>query len=132
MSYTFEGSAVIVWSSVDAQHGAYSIEIDQGGFSSSSDKEVQYFGYNPFLAVPVPYYFASGLDPTKRYTLVLKNTSTNGSYVDLDYIQVWTSTGGGPPNGGLASAQPDDNGINMTAIIAGSVGGKSPQSKSGG
>lgn len=135
MNITFSGSAIVVWASVDPQHGTYSVELHQNSSSYSNKNAMQMNGNNPFLAVPVPFYFISGLDPTQRYTLVMENTSNNGSYLDLDSIDIYTSTGGGPPNGGGLQTSGSDSGSNLggssngssntnkTAIIAGAVGG---------
>ncbi len=130
MNITFSGSAIVVYSSVDPQHGSYSVEIHKNSSSYNSQNVLQLLGSNTFLAVPVPFYFVSGLDPTQRYTLVLKNTSPTGAYLDLDYIVIYTSTGGAPPNGGTSalggSSHPPggSQGSNKnTKIIAASVGG---------
>lgn len=127
MNLTFSGSAIVVWASVDGEHGPYAASLYYASSPVfSSDNTISSSGYNPFLAVPVPFYFASGLDPTQTYTLSLQNKATNGSYLDLDYIDIYTSTGGGPPNGGTAalpSTNPANSGTNLAPIIGGAVGG---------
>lgn len=128
MNITFSGSAIILYSSVDPQHGTYSVEIHKNSSSFNSQNAVQLLGSNLFLAVPVPFYFVSGLDPAERYTLVFENTSPTGAYLDLDSIEVYTSTGGGPPNGGTSVIRGGSSGGSQgsnknTTIIAASVGG---------
>ncbi|KIM22927.1 hypothetical protein M408DRAFT_332608 [Serendipita vermifera MAFF 305830] len=125
MNITFSGSAIVVWSSVDNQHGPYAASLYYAStLVFSSDSTLSTTSYNPFLAVPVPFYFASGLDPTQTYTLCLQTKATNGTYLDVDYVEVYTSTGGGPPNGGTAALPSSGNGsTNMAAIIGGAVGG---------
>jgi hypothetical protein len=128
MNFTFSGSAIVVYASVDPQHGPYSVEIHKNSSSYNSQNAVQFLGTNTFLAVPVPFYFVSGLDPTERYTIVLENKSDTGQYLDLDSITVITATGGGPPNGGTSVLQGSSSnsapGVNKnTTIIAAAVGG---------
>ena len=129
MNVTFSGSAIVVWSSVDGSHGPYAASIYPSSTPVfSSDNTISGSGYNPFLAVPVPYFFASGLDPTQTYTLSLQNKATNGTYLDLDYIEIYTSTGGGPPNGGTAalpsvSNNNNSNSNNIAPIVGGALGG---------
>ena len=126
MNFTFSGSAIIVWSSVDNQHGPYAASLHYAS-SDYDDRNTLYStGYNPFLAVPIPFFFVTGLDPTQSYTLVFQNKGTNGTYLDVDYVEVYTSTGGGPPNGGTSAVHaidsPSNNGSEVP-IIAGAVGG---------
>jgi hypothetical protein len=124
MNFTFSGSAIVVWSSVDNQHGPYAASLHYAS-SSYDDRNTLYSnGYNPFLAVPIPFFFVTGLDPTQSYTLVFQNKATNGTYLDLDYIDVYTATGGGPPNGGTSALQPlTSSSPSTTAIIGAAVGG---------
>ncbi|CAG7852624.1 SubName: Full=Uncharacterized protein {ECO:0000313/EMBL:CCA75970.1} [Serendipita indica DSM 11827] len=124
MNLTFSGTAIVVWSSVDNQHGPYSVALRKASDPYTDDGVAVRTGFNPFLAVPVPFFFASGLNPSQQYTLTLKNRATNGTYLDLDYISIYTSTGGGPPNGGfsgLLAPAPKKN--NLPIIIGAVVGG---------
>jgi hypothetical protein len=125
MNYTFSGTGIAVYSSNDPMHGPYSTNLIFAGDSYDSQTPVKYTGYNPFLAVPVPIFLATGLDPTKRYTLIVKNEPTNGTYLDLDYLEVFTSSGGPPSGGGGSSIikPPSGGKTSMAAIIGGAVGG---------
>jgi len=129
MNITFSGSAIVLYSSVDSQHGPYSVEIHRKSSSYNIQNAVQLNGSNLFLAVPVPFYCITGLDPTQQYTLVLKDESVTGGYVDVDYVVIWTSNDGPPPNGGTSAlgpgpSNPGSQGSNKnTIIIAASVGG---------
>ncbi|KAG8773415.1 hypothetical protein FRC16_005391 [Serendipita sp. 398] len=125
MNLTFSGSAIILWASVDGQHGSYSASLRRTSDSYREEDTQIISGYSPFLAVPIPHFFATGLDPNEQYTLVYENRGTSGTYIDLDYVEIYTSTGGGPPNGGsnLVVVPPAKKANNLPAIIGGAVGG---------
>ncbi|PVG04059.1 hypothetical protein CPB86DRAFT_771536 [Serendipita vermifera] len=121
-SLTFQGSAIVVWASSDPSHGPYAAQLVKGTQAYNSATATKYSGSNPFLAVPLTYFMATGLDPSQTYTLYIENTSTNGAYLDLDSIDIYSSTGSGPPNGGsnmISGASSKNN----AAIIGGAVGG---------
>ncbi len=101
MNLTFSGTAIVVWGSVDGQHGPYSASLRKASTPYADDQVAVWNAYSPFLAVPVPFFVATGLDPSQQYTLTLKNKAVNGTFLDLDYIDIYTSTGGEPPNGGF-------------------------------
>jgi hypothetical protein len=70
----------------------------------------------------------TGLDPSQSYTLLLRNDATAGSgtYLDFDYIEIFSSTGGPPPNGGTSALQsysPSNSNINIGVIIGTALGG---------
>lgn len=91
--------------------------------SSASQTSGQYDALNPFLAVPVPLYIASGLDPRNEHTITVQKTG--GGYLDLDYVATYRVGGGGPP-GGEMNAYPQTAGSqsqNKTALIGEIVGG---------
>ncbi|CAG8592822.1 12136_t:CDS:2 [Acaulospora colombiana] len=120
---TFQGSAVVVWASSDPSHGPYSAQLVKGTQGYNSATAIKSTGYNTFLAVPLTYFFATGLDPSQTYTLYLENNPTNGTYLDLDSIEIYTSTGSGPPNGGSNLVVGGGASKNNAAIIGGAVGG---------
>lgn len=124
-NFTFSGTGIVVYGSNDPMHGPFSTNLIFSGDPYNSQTPVVYTGYNPFLAVPVPIFLATGLDPTKSYSLIIENQSTNGTYLDLDFLEVYTSNGG-PPSGGKGSniiRHPGGSKTNMAAIIGAAVGG---------
>jgi hypothetical protein len=75
-----------------------------------------YNGLNSFLAVPVPLFIASGLDPGKEHTITLEKTGAQ--YLDLDYVQAYKVSGGsGPPGGELNSKSPNDQAFRIGKIV---------------
>lgn len=90
---------------------------------STSPTSDTYNGLNSFLAVPVPLFIASGLDPTKEHTITLEKTGAQ--YLDMDYIQTYKVTGGnGPPGGELNSKTPAINQASLIGMIIGPILGK--------
>lgn len=90
---------------------------------STSPTSDTYNGLSSFLAVPVPLFIASGLDPRNEHTITLEKTGAQ--YLDLDYIQTYKVAGGnGPPGGELNAKSPSNNQALLIGKIVGPVLGK--------
>jgi hypothetical protein len=82
-----------------------------------------YNGLSSFLAVPVPLFIASGLDPRNEHTITLEKAGAE--YLDLDYIQTYKVGGGdGPPGGELNYKTPNNNQALLIGEIVGPILGK--------
>ena len=115
-------SVVIIYGSLDPYHGPYRVDTSGPSTSSTSDT---YDGLSSFLAVPVPLFMASGLDPRNEHTFTLQKTGAQ--YLDMDYIQTYRVAGGNGPPGGELNAKPPNNGLALLiGKIVGPVVGKHP------
>lgn len=95
------------------KHGPYRVNIYGPSTSLTSDT---YNGLAPFLAVPVPLFVASGLDPRNEHTFTMEKTGA--IYLDLDYVETYKVGGGGPPGGEL-----NHKSNNNTAALIGKIVG---------
>lgn len=89
---------------------------------STSLTSATYDGLNSFLAVPVPLFIASGLDPGKEHTITLEKMGAQ--YLDLDYVQTYKVAGGGPPGGELNPKSPDHSRALLIGKIVGPIFGE--------
>jgi len=77
-----------------------------------------YNGRSSFLAVPVPLFIASGLDPRNEHTITLEKAGA--SALDLDYVEIYKVDGGGGPPGGELNPKSNDN--NVGALVGKIIG----------
>jgi hypothetical protein len=92
--------------------------------SSPSDSPTSgdYDGLSPFLAVPVPLYIASGLDPSIEHNITIEKMGAQ--YLDLDYVEVYKVGGVGPPGGESNPPKPknDSTAARIGEIVGGILG----------
>ena len=82
-----------------------------------------YNGSSPFLAVPVPLFIASGLDPRNEHTFTMEKAGAE--YLDLDYVQTYkVGDGNGPPGGELNAQPPNNDQASLIGKIVGPILGK--------
>jgi len=107
-------SIVIFYGSLDPNHGPF--RVNTSGPSTSLTSET-YNGLSSFLAVPIPLFITSGLDPRNEHTITLEKTGA--AYLDLDYVGTYKVGGGGPPGGEL---NPKSDNNNLAVLIGKIVG----------
>ena len=107
-------SIVTFYASLDPTHGPFRVNISGPSTGLTSNT---YNGLSSFLAVPVPLFIASGLDPRNEHTFTLEKAG--GTNLDLDYVEIYKVGGGGPPGGELVTKS---NGNSLAALIGEIVG----------
>lgn len=107
-------SIVAFYGSLDPTHGPF--RVNMSGPSTSLTSET-YNGISSFLAVPVPLFVASGLDPRNEHTITLEKAGATA--LDLDYVEVYKVGGGGPPGGEL---NPKSNDKTLAVLIGEIIG----------
>ena len=103
---------------MNPKHGPYRVNISGPSTSLTSDT---YDGVAPFLAVPVPLFVVSGLDPRNEHTITMEKAGA--TYLDLDYVETYKVGGAGPPGGEL-NHQSNNNKAALIGKIVGPILGK--------